>query len=357
MKKQFQLAYLALLFLPLLSSGQILDIGNGSDGPFQATVNTVLASGTYNFTSFTIDPGVTVSITGSSTLWIKCQGAVLIQGTLSVNGGNGVRSFNGQPGGAGGIGVAGGANGGAGGDARHGPNYHGVDGFGPGGGTAGVTWIDNNFTPGVGGAGGGYGTPGMDSRTGNFAPGGGPIAGGLAYGDPALTIFQVGSGGGGGGADDDTNSGGADDGGGGGGAGGGAVRISATTISISGSLLSDGGIGACTDNGGTGGGGSGGAVWLRASGGVTNSGIVSAVGGISLPNCQTNVDGQGGDGGEGRIRIDAGSFIDSGVVIPAPYLGGISNIPTMSQWGLILFGLLLLNLVIVGMRKRKLALN
>ena len=84
-----------LILLALgLSSGtlfaQCFSTGTGIDGGYHATANTTLAGGTYQFTSFTIDPGVTVMVTGTSPLVVNCTGAVTINGTLSASGGNGV---------------------------------------------------------------------------------------------------------------------------------------------------------------------------------------------------------------------------------------------------------------------------
>ena len=48
-------------------------LGDETDGAYHATANTTLAGGTYNFTSFTIDTGVTVNITGTNPLIIIVQ--------------------------------------------------------------------------------------------------------------------------------------------------------------------------------------------------------------------------------------------------------------------------------------------
>src|SRR3989338_7822771 len=88
--------------------------GDGTDGGYIASSNTTLAGGTYNFSSFTIDPGVTVTVTGSAPLIVYCTGAATINGILTASGGNGADGVTYTNGGRGGIGVAGGGNGGNG---------------------------------------------------------------------------------------------------------------------------------------------------------------------------------------------------------------------------------------------------
>ena len=80
----------------------------GSDGPYSATSNTTLAGGTYNYTTFNIDPGVTVNVTGNQPLIIYCTGNVTINGSLLANGGNGANGITSNTYGIGGVGVAGG---------------------------------------------------------------------------------------------------------------------------------------------------------------------------------------------------------------------------------------------------------
>ena len=113
MKKIYLMSLLTFLGFDLFSQN-CFSTGNGSDGAYIASVNTTLTGATYNFTSFTINPGVTVSITGNAALVIYCTGSVIIDGTLSVNGGNGSNGITYDSGGIGGIGVAGGSNGGNG---------------------------------------------------------------------------------------------------------------------------------------------------------------------------------------------------------------------------------------------------
>ncbi|HRU62249.1 MAG TPA: hypothetical protein P5565_12335, partial [Bacteroidia bacterium] len=60
--------------------------GTGADGPYQATSNGTLAGGEYNFTTFTIDAGVTITVTGDDPLIIQSTGAVTITGALDAIG-------------------------------------------------------------------------------------------------------------------------------------------------------------------------------------------------------------------------------------------------------------------------------
>ncbi|HLP57107.1 MAG TPA: T9SS type A sorting domain-containing protein [Fluviicola sp.] len=296
-----------LILLALgLSSGtlfaQCFSTGTGIDGGYHATANTTLAGGTYQFTSFTIDPGVTVMVTGTSPLVVNCTGAVTINGTLSASGGNGVDGVTYVSGGIGGTGVAGGGNGGNGSFASGSGPLDGTDGINTGGaGNHGAGWS--------GGGGGGYAANGGASGgVGGFA--------GPSYGTADLSGMLSGSGGGGG-------SGGYDCGAGGGGAGGGLIVINSASILVEsgGAILSNGGNGGSdgTGNCGGGGGGSGGTIWLAAST-MTNNGLVSAAGGTgggsNVPGSPYY--GTGANGSAGRIRIDVNTPVTgSGGIVPA----------------------------------------
>lgn len=321
------------------------DFGNGSNGAYTATTNTTLPSGTYNYTSFTINSGVTVTVTGSQPLIIKSQGTVDIDGALVLNGGDGQsgRRMSGSgccsycdPNGAGyqanPAGGAAGPGGFAGGDGDQGVT--GQVGFGPGGGGGG-TQVNGS------GAGGGYGTAGANGSAGS---GGGTPLGGSTYGDPQLSVFQGGSGGG---AGSGYIANGND--GGGGGGGGGAVQIAAPLIDISatGSISADGGEGGGGD--GAGGGGAGGAIWLQATT-LNTSGTLSAVGGAG--GCSSPYSRFGGAGGNGRIRVDYGSGSVGGSIQPAIGFNGSlsfattgsSTTPVISpanrcSWGTLVFNL------------------
>lgn len=276
--------------------------GDGTDGAYLASSTTTLAGGTYNYSSFTIDSGVIVSVTGTAPLVIYCTGVVTINGTLSATGGNGANGVTFTSGGNGGIGVAGGGNGGAGSFSSPSGPLPGIDGSNTGGvGNAGGAWS--------GGGGAGYAANGGTSGnpSGGFA--------GTSYGAADLSGLWSGSGGGGG-------SGGYDCGAGGGGAGGGLIVINANSIVIgaSGSVESNGGNGGTdgTGNCGGGGGGSGGSIWI-ASPSITNDGTISAIGGTGGSSMVAGSPyyGTGGNGSDGRIRIDSNSPVNgSGSVTP-----------------------------------------
>ena len=72
----------------------VLDVGNGSDGAFAPTSNvlidTTVNGGVFNYTSFTIPAGVTVTARGPNPLVIKCLGDVTIDGVLDLKGGDGI---------------------------------------------------------------------------------------------------------------------------------------------------------------------------------------------------------------------------------------------------------------------------
>src|SRR3989338_7857352 len=289
--------------------------GDGTDGGYIASSNTTLAGGTYNFSSFTIDPGVTVTVTGSAPLIVYCTGAATINGILTASGGNGADGVTYTNGGIGGIGVAGGGNGGNGSFSSPAGPLAGTDGANTGGvGNAGGSWS--------GGGGAGYVIAGGASGnpSGGFA--------GPAYGTADLSGMLSGSGGGGG-------SGGYDCGAGGGGAGGGLIIINAGSVIIdaAGFFLCNGGNGGSdgTGNCGGGGGGSGGSIWI-ATLSMVNDGIVSAIGGTGgasqIPG--SPYFGIGGNGSDGRIRIDAGTPIT-----------GTGNItPTVGFTEAILYGVM-----------------
>lgn len=307
-----------LLCLGLSSFGfsqSCFDGGTGVDGAYVATVNTTIAGGTYNFTSFTINPGVTVSVTGTIPLEIFCQGNMVINGTLTANGGNGTNGITNAAAGTGGIGVAGGGNGGNGSYSSSVGEVPANDGANTGGvGTLGAGWS--------GGGGAGYAAAGQSTggSTGGF--------GGPAYGTSNLSTLTSGSGGGGG-------SGGYNCGGGGGGAGGGIIFIHSTAVSIGagGMISSNGGNGGSDGSGNCGGGGagSGGTIWIE-SPTITNNGTISTTGGTGGISTigGTPYYGVGGNGSNGRIRID-GPISGSGSTNPPVGFFGPLPIPTSNQ--------------------------
>jgi hypothetical protein len=253
----FLFVVLLAVFAASHSHAQFVSGSTGADGAFSPTANTVLqvpAGGVFNFTTVNVPSGVTVSFTKSTSndpVTILAQGNVTIAGTINVNGAAG-QSGN-VPGGGGPGGFSGGMG-----------NYPPEPGLGPGGGLP-------NSTGGAGGAGGGYGTAG----------GAGYGVAGPVYGEDRILPLIGGSGGGGYGSSVSVVYAG--------GGGGGAILIaSSTTISVTGSILANGGI--CNGNAG---GGSGGAIKLMANT-VTATGTINALGGAGS-----------GVGGVGRIRIEA----------------------------------------------------
>ncbi len=288
--------------------------GTGANGAFNATSNTTLAGGVYNFTTFNINAGVTVSVTGTVPLEVYCTGAVTINGVLAANGGNGTPGVTFSAAGTGGIGVAGGGNGGNGTYSTSLGGMQASPGVGAGGvGNEGNAWS--------GGGGAGYSAVGQASGnpSGGFA--------GPSYGNSSITPFVAGSGGGGG-------SGGFSCGSGGGGAGGGAIMIQSAasiTIGVGGAVQCNGGNGGSDGGGncGGGGGGSGGSIRLG-SPSISNSGAISATGGIGGGS---NVPGNpyygvGGNGAPGRVRMD-GTYSGNGTVnptfVPGPVLTATST--------------------------------
>ncbi|HEU4718352.1 MAG TPA: hypothetical protein VFU15_10985, partial [Bacteroidia bacterium] len=237
MKKNYLAALCgaAAFLFPVLAGAQCTLCGTGADSIYEATSNVQLPGAVYNFTSFTIDTGVTVTVTGPQPLVIYCSGAVNIQGTITVKGDDGSPGITSSMAGAGGLGVAGGQQGGDGVySASVGP-LDGVAGSGAGSGGAGMQWS--------GGGGGGYSTYGDTAGTnGGF--------GGSPYGNAQINPYDAGSGGGGG-------SGGYACGGGGGGAGGGYISISSCNgiiIGASGMIDARGGNGGSDGTGNCGGG-------------------------------------------------------------------------------------------------------
>ncbi|MFM2016977.1 MAG: hypothetical protein RL007_633 [Bacteroidota bacterium] len=304
MKKQLLTTLVLATATLAFAQTSCFDFGNGSNGAYSATTNTTLAGGTYNYTTFNINSGVTVSVTGNQPLIIRCTGAVTINGTLTASGGNGGNGVTFSTFGAGGTGVAGGGNGGNGTYSTSLGGMLAADGTGPGGFTTG-----GNAWSGGGGA--GYSAVG--ASTGNPSGGfGGPI-----YGNVNISGLEAGSGGGGG-------SGGFSCGSGGGGAGGGLIYITSAvsiTVGATGSILVNGGNGGSdgTGNCGGGGGGSGGSILLRTPS-MTHNGTLQANGGSGGASAVPGSPyfGVGGAGAPGRIRLDYnGTLSGSGTISPA----------------------------------------
>ncbi len=221
-------------------------------------------------------------------------------GTANGNGGAGGGGGGGYGFGGGGGGGAGdnlniGGNGGAanstssnGGGGGGGRNTSGVAGGGAGGaaGSAGstATGTGGNVGSGTTSASGGGGS---NSTTGSGGGGGG----GGNYGDSTLSKLYLGSGGGGGGSR--TSSAGL-----GGMNAGGIIVAYGNTITIAGSISSNGDDATCTNRGA----GSGGSILLGGSSVTLGSSIVTATGGARGVSFG-GANGCGGGGSDGRIYV------------------------------------------------------
>ena len=301
-----------MLFLTVLLAGPVLadafESGStGADGAFNPTQDTVLQlpeDGIFNFTTVNIPAGVTVTFKKNSRntpVYILATGDVIIEGTISVDGGDALNQIPGEGG-------PGGFDGGPG--SLYGES--GGNGMGPGGGKGGTLY--NNYR-GYGGGGGGYGTPGATGPNQTYSGKGGP-----SYGSFRLLPITGGSGGGGGAGGKYNNGPGA--GGGGGGGGGAIVIASSTKVVIDGKITANGGKGGKGTNceSGGGGGGSGGAIRVIANT-ISGSGEISAKGG-SADTSACNYGGlYGGKGGLGRIRLEAEHIAFSFQTTP-PYSAG-----------------------------------
>lgn len=235
--------------------------------------------GVYDFTTINIPVDITVrlraEILGSAPIHWLATGAVNIDGTLDLSGGNGhsfsvvairVPSIPGPGGFAGGIG------------SRQ-PNIPPQTGFGPGGGCR------RPSGSAVGGA-ASHATVALLGFSGCIAP--------AAYGNPFVLPLIGGSGGAGGGQISINGAGG--------GAGGGAILIASNvSISVNGAIVANGGHTGATasrfsfDGGG---GGSGGAIRLLAPV-INGSGNLSVVGTDNVDNIREQ------PGAQGRVRMEA----------------------------------------------------
>lgn len=285
------LAFLACVALPAHAQNTFSSGSTGADGAFSPTSSQTIVvpdSGVFNFTTFTIPGGVTITFArnpSNKPLTILASGDVLISGSINIDG------KGGNSNGSGGSGGPGGFNGGAGGYGFD-QSFSGIPGDGPGGGGGGIGGASVN-PPGYGG-GGGYSTGGGNGFGGSGGVNSG--LGGARYG--AVTVLPlIGGSGGGGGAAGANNRGSA------GGGGGGAVLIaSSTSITVNGSILARGGSGDNqTCSSGPGGGGSGGAVRLIANT-VKGGGSIQVNGG-SGTGCFSGQ--SSGNGGQGFVRVEA----------------------------------------------------
>lgn len=256
----------------------------------------------FNFTTITIPAGVTVRLSGrvlkGPVYWLT-SGDVTINGTIDLNGENGVPTALLLDGRTRSMPGAGGFSGGVGGKVN-GPQAQSGDGPGGGQGASVSDYPCNTF---------GYPTADIG-------------AGGGFTGNSFLVPLVGGSGGGGGNvisSDLPEIPWGA-----GGGAGGGAILIaSSTSITVNGAINANGGHGGAGVNscGATGGGGAGGAIRLMAPT-IGGNGTLSAAGGRGMPpNTINNWVQTGGANGAIRLETFTNNFVGSGTFQSAFTLG------------------------------------
>ncbi len=317
----------------------------GDDTNLGVTTSTqrVIMQRVPNYNNVTINSGYTFSTTAwngtkGGVLFFRAKGTVSVGGTISAyqkgyrNGATvgGVNNYMGSgggeafcsPGGAAGGSGAGGAGAGGGGSGY--ANYTAGTAYCGGGGAGSVNTAGSASAGGAGGgasghaAGGaaGYGTAGTGGASSGVTGGtntsgaGGPAAsggggGGGTYGDANLNKLMLGSGGASGGAYTSGATGGR------GGIGGGIISIAVNSLSVSGSINSngEGGSNYVSCDGtypwwGGGGGASGGSIKVAANTGVLGAGLVTANGGTGSSGCASGgVSYYGGNGGVGRIAI------------------------------------------------------
>ena len=296
------LCLLAAAPVPAFDSGS-----SGADGAFTPISSTTLilpADGILNYTTLNIPAGVTVRIAsnlGNTPAFILVQGDAVIDGVIDISGVNGT-AIDSNP--AGGF---------AGGIPQ---DISGGNGQGPGAGRGAV----NTSDAGNGASYGSTGTVGSSNTTAPIAP---------IYGSTTLQPLLGGSGGGAT-ANSDTFPGNR------GGGGGGAMLLAVSgTLTLTGSILANGGQGAShipnETSAWAAGGGSGGGVRLIAST-LAGNGNVDISGGLQGIGINTI---RGGTGGIGRARLEADAFSFSGSVTPnivatsAPLQVFASNLPSI----------------------------
>jgi hypothetical protein len=278
------------------------DFGDGSDGDLRVEAGqTIVINGIKNYKSIYVAPGATLTVspwdglTGGEIL-IKCQGSVIIEGSIEAN----AKGFKGGCGSTDSWPCALGMQGGS---YTGGQSYSNGNNYGGGGGIIryGYPVYGNYHGPApydyAGGAGGSYGTSGQNGYGTIYRNTQYSYAGSV-YGDQFLSSFYKGSGGGAGCYQSP------------GGNGGGAIKIIASQININGSISSRGGNGASGS-----GGGSGGAVWIIGDN-ININGVITAIGGCGSSYSSIYY---GGNGGDGRIRIDYGTFTGN-MPTPTPYM-------------------------------------
>lgn len=322
MIKIIKATLLPLLFSVIPESGKSQtcpDFGDASNGIFQAVRDTQIQGGEYQFSNFIIEEGVRVRISGSKPLIIRCKEKAIIKGIVDASGENGPDALPGLTPPVGGVGVAGGGNGA---NAVMNPLQI-VDGL------QGQGW-----GPGFGGQQTSGGSGAGHAQAGSGQPN---LQAGTAYGDASLKTLSAGSGGGSGSSFPGYASGA-------GGAGGGIIVIHALDsifIGHNGALLSKGGNGgrAADNRSGSGAGGSGGTVWL-ATYNLSLLGSIDVRGGTgAIHTTGAPMFTDGGNGSEGRIRIEYRNKLVSGNIYPNAghdkymFIAGISRAVDISCYG------------------------
>lgn len=219
-----------------------------------------------------------------------------------------------------------------GGDTGDTYNYDGYQGeswsgLGAGGNTGGYNEATGEWAANDGGGGahitGGGGEHAGGATAGDaWLDGATPPQAGEVYGSAELSTLFLGSGGGGVWNDGSFGAGP-------GGAGGGIIYAASPTITIQGRVSAAGeaavswSTGAYTYGAG---GGAGGVAWLRAEEMVAAEGAIDARGGLG----QSSYIRWGGDGGDGRVRLDCGTI---NAVACGEGAGGGVALPEVGHWG------------------------
>ncbi len=265
-------------------------LGAGSNDVLDGQV--VVLQRVPQYTSVTLEDGASLTVSA----WDRGGGGVLAfraREGLTVRGGASIDASA--------LGYGGGDTGAAGCDGYQGES---IAGFGTGGSCGGRynedsgAYVANHGGGGciITGGGGGYGGYGQTGEA--WSSGYESASGGEPYGDEALDALHLGSGGGGiWNGSDGTEGPGGD--------GGGIVLLAASTITVEdGATISANGGDTHAWTTGTytygAGGGSGGSLWLKAQQLELAPSTISAQGGAG----EDSYDRHGGDGGEGRVRLD-----------------------------------------------------
>jgi hypothetical protein len=281
------------------ASGAYHFTSDGALGPASPGVSIVGGIAVINATTFVVDTGVTVSLTGPYPFDIRATGNVVIDGLLDAGAQGAVPGPGGFAGGSPGLGDGPGG-------AQQGADV--VAGRGGCGGAGGSAYAGAGSHPGT------AGEPGATCTQPGYvdAGGGGGAAG---AGVEALLHGWGGSGGGAGGVTSATVIHAR------GGAGAGSVRInSATNVTIgsAGAVAANGsagGDGSPSDSGAGGGGGGGGGSVILDAPLVSVAGAVTTYGGPE-GSASSTLAGAGGAGGDGGVRVYSDCYQQTGAINP-----------------------------------------